>query len=189
MKRRAATRPGPGRAGKSKSARPAVSPVRELAKALRFGKETVRATFQESTLRKRTSTSPKAFLSQLLLKFAERRHDGNSISEDVNFRFNRDGGQGAIAAIVDVIDGRGEHLGLQSLCNFGWCLGVLAPFNFQLQMMRRDAAPRLVVSHALINQSIHALDKLVCGQPAFGVDCAPQLAVDNIADALQNAAH
>ena len=88
-----------------------------------------------------------------------------------------------------MIDGCGEHLSLQSPGNLGRCLGVLAPFNFQLQMMRRDAAAGLVVSHALIDQSIHALHQLVRRKPAFGIDGASQLAIDDVSDALQNAAH
>ena len=48
--------------------------------------------------------------TQIFFKLAERRIDGDAGSEDVHFGFDGDWTKRAVTMVVDVIDGRGEHL-------------------------------------------------------------------------------
>ena len=58
------------------------------------------------------------FALKLFFEFAVRRIDSDSLREDVNIGFNRDGRQGAIPTVVDVIDRRGQYLLFEAFRNF-----------------------------------------------------------------------
>src|SRR5438034_4392197 len=61
------------------------------------------------------------------------------------------------------------------------------PFHLKLQMMWGDAAFASFVAHSLIDQLLHPLDQLRSSQPSPGIDRAPKLAIDNIANPLESA--
>jgi hypothetical protein len=56
-------------------------------------------------------------------------------------------------------------------------------------MMRRDAAAARFVANAFVNHAIHPVNQLIRRQAAVGINRATQLAIDNVADAFQDAAH
>ena len=56
-------------------------------------------------------------------------------------------------------------------------------------MMRRDAAAARFVANAFVNHAIHPGDQLTRCQAAPGINRATQLAIDNVPDAFQDAAH
>jgi hypothetical protein len=55
--------------------------------------------------------------------------------------------------------------------------------------MRCDPALALFISDALVNQPVHPQDDLIGGQTRLGIGGSAQLAVDRVADALEDAAH
>ncbi len=61
-----------------------------------------------------------------------------------------------------------------------------APFHLELQVVRRNAALASFVAHPLIDQLLHPLDELRSGQPAFGLDRAAKLSIDDVAHAFQH---
>src|SRR5438105_1686216 len=121
------------------------------------------------------------FALQLFFEFAVRRIDSDSFREDVDVGFNRDRRESAVTTVVNVIDRRGQHFLFESFRNFGRSLRMLAPFNFQLQVMRRYAAATFIVARAFVDQRVHASDKMIGAETGFTVRSAPELAIDDFA--------
>src|SRR5438128_8350113 len=97
-------------------------------------------------------------LLQLFFKFSKGGFDGNTGREYVDIGFDRDRPKGSIAVIVNMIDGRSEDFRFQPLGYFGRRLRMLAPFNLEFQMMRRDAVATTFLANPLVNPRVHALD-------------------------------
>ena len=66
---------------------------------------------------------------------------------------------------------------------------MLAPFNLEFQMMRRDPIPTAFMADPLVNPRVHALNKLIAGQASPGIDGPTKLAVDDVAHAFKHPAH
>ena len=64
-----------------------------------------------------------------------------------------------------------------------------APFNLELQMMRGNTAFSFFITNLGIDRPVHSQNNLVRRKARRRIDCAPQFAIDNIADAFQYAAH
>ena len=64
-----------------------------------------------------------------------------------------------------------------------------APFNLELQMMRRDAAFAFFVANLHVNRPVHAQNDLIGRQTCRRIDGAAELSIDNVADTFENAAH
>jgi hypothetical protein len=77
----------------------------------------------------------------------------------------------------------------EPLGHFGSCLGMLAPFNLEFQMVRRNSAAALVVADPLVNHGIHATNQMIGRDTSLRVRRAPQLSIDYVAHALEHAAH
>src|SRR5882672_861068 len=128
-------------------------------------------------------------LLQFLFELAKGGINRNPGGKNVDFGFDLHGRQRSIAIVIDVIDCRRQDFSFQALGNFRWRLRVRAPFDFQFQMMRRDAPSTLLLPHALVNQPVHPVDELIGCEPGLRIDSTTELAIDYIANAFQNASH
>jgi len=64
-----------------------------------------------------------------------------------------------------------------------------APLDLQFQVVRRDATLAFFIARFRVDSLIHPRDDLIGGQPALGIDCPAQLAIDRFADSFQDAPH
>ena len=64
-----------------------------------------------------------------------------------------------------------------------------APLDLQFQVVRRDATLTFFISRFRIDSLIHPRDDLIGSQPALGIDCPAELAIDHFADSFQHATH
>src|SRR5260370_11487685 len=127
-------------------------------------------------------------LLEFLCELAKGRIDGDATGEDVDLSFDLHGSHRAIAAVVDVIDRRGQDFGFEPLGNLRWCFRMRAPFHLEFQMMGRDPAAAGFVADAFVNHAIHPVNQLVRRQAAPRINRAPQLASDNVTHTSTNAA-
>ena len=66
---------------------------------------------------------------------------------------------------------------------------MCAPLDFQFQMMRGDAAAAFIVARPFIDERVHSLNQVIGCQTALRVGRPAKLPIDDVADALKDAAH